>query len=481
MKLNSVKVNAFLNVIRIAMSVLFPLITFPYASQVLGVSNLGKVQFATSVVSYFALIAALGVQTYGTREGSKVREDQEKFNHLCSEIFTVNIISTVIAYVLLIILVLLPTKIQGYKVLIFIQSIVLILTTLGVDWVYASKEDFYYVTVKSIIAQVISIILLFLFVRHKNDYYVYSLTTVVAASGMYISTFLHSKKYVHLKLIFSKSIFRHLKPMFILFSNNLAISIYVNSDVLMLGLFATDLNVGLYSVSVKIYSVVKSLLNAITLAVLPRLSLLSTKENKDEYFILGEQILHACIILILPAIVGLFLLSKDIILLLSGQSYLSATSSLKLLTLALGFSVLANFFINAILIINNEEKYALNITLIAGFVNIALNFIMIPLLKQDGAAITTIIAECIVAILSGHKAKKYMRVRNSLKVFVQSVIGCIGIYFVYFFITRFVTYLILNIILIFLVSVVVYFLILYVLGNNMVKTSISTIKSILPF
>lgn len=191
MKLNSVKVNAFLNVIRIAMSVLFPLITFPYASQVLGVSNLGKVQFATSVVSYFALIAALGVQTYGTREASKVREDQEKFNHLCSEIFTVNIISTVIAYVLLIILVLLPTKIQGYKVLIFIQSIVLILTALGVDWVYASKEDFYYITVKSIIAQVISIILLFLFVRHKNDYYVYSLTTVVAASGMYIYTFLH--------------------------------------------------------------------------------------------------------------------------------------------------------------------------------------------------------------------------------------------------------------------------------------------------
>lgn len=101
MKLNSVKVNAFLNVIRIAMSVLFPLITFPYASQVLGVSNLGKVQFATSVVSYFALIAALGVQTYGTREGSKVRENQEKFNQLCSEIFTVNIISTIIAYVLL--------------------------------------------------------------------------------------------------------------------------------------------------------------------------------------------------------------------------------------------------------------------------------------------------------------------------------------------------------------------------------------------
>ena len=481
MKLNSVKVNAFLNVIRIAMSVLFPLITFPYASQVLGVSNLGKVQFATSVVSYFALIAALGVQTYGTREGSKVRENQEKFNQLCSEIFTVNIISTIIAYVLLIVLVLLPTKIQGYKVLIFIQSIVLILTTLGVDWVYASKEDFYYVTVKTIIAQVISIIIFFLFVRHKNDYYIYSLTTVVAASGMYISTFLHSKKYVHLKLIFAKSIFRHLKPMFILFSNNLAVSIYVNSDVLMLGLFATDLNVGLYSVSVKIYSVVKSLLNAITLAVLPRLSLLSTKENKEEYFILGEQILHACIILILPAIVGLFLLSKDIILLLSGQSYLSATSSLKLLTLALGFSVLANFFVNAILIINNEEKYALNITIIAAIVNIALNFIMIPLLKQDGAAITTIIAECIVAILSGHKAKKYMRVRNSLKVFVQSVIGCIGIYFVYFFITRFVTYLILNIILIFLVSVVVYFLILYVLGNNMVKTSISTIKSILPF
>lgn len=196
---------------------------------------------------------------------------------------------------------------------------------------------------------------------------------------------------------------------------------------------------------------------------------------------LGEQILHACIILILPAIVGLFLLSKDIILILSGQSYLPATSSLKLLTLALGFSVLANFFVNAILIINNEEKYALNITLIAGVVNIALNFIMIPLLKQNGAAITTVIAEFIVAALSAHKAKKYMRARHTLKVFIQSVIGCEGIYFVYFFITKYVTGLILNIIMIFITSVIVYFFILYILGNEMLKTSVSTLKSKLHF
>lgn len=42
----------------------------PYASNVLQVENLGKVNFASSVCGYFLLFAGLGISSYAVREGS---------------------------------------------------------------------------------------------------------------------------------------------------------------------------------------------------------------------------------------------------------------------------------------------------------------------------------------------------------------------------------------------------------------------------
>ena len=53
---NSLKKNGVFNAIKTLMSVLFPLITFPYASRILGPSGIGKVNFASSIVSYFLSI-----------------------------------------------------------------------------------------------------------------------------------------------------------------------------------------------------------------------------------------------------------------------------------------------------------------------------------------------------------------------------------------------------------------------------------------
>ena len=87
----SLKKNAFFNVINTLMKLLFPLITFPYASRILLPDGIGKVNFANSVISYFALIASLGIGTYGIRESAKIRNNKEEFSQFFIEIFTINI------------------------------------------------------------------------------------------------------------------------------------------------------------------------------------------------------------------------------------------------------------------------------------------------------------------------------------------------------------------------------------------------------
>ena len=72
----SVAVNLVANGIKTLMSVLFPLITFPYASRILGAEGIGKVNYASSIISYFSLAAALGISTYAVREGARQAEIQ---------------------------------------------------------------------------------------------------------------------------------------------------------------------------------------------------------------------------------------------------------------------------------------------------------------------------------------------------------------------------------------------------------------------
>lgn len=114
-KSKSLKFNMLLNTIKNVMGIIFPLISFPYASKVLGVDNIGKYGFANSVISYFLLLADLGISTYAIREGAKIRSDKEKTNAFASEMFSINCISAAGSLVVMVLCVLLIPKFQSYR------------------------------------------------------------------------------------------------------------------------------------------------------------------------------------------------------------------------------------------------------------------------------------------------------------------------------------------------------------------------------
>lgn len=111
----SLKKNAALNMIKMVMSLIFPLITFPYSSRVLGPVSIGKVNFAQSVVSYFSLIAALGISTYAIREAAKLRENKKELSVFTREILTINMISTLAAYILLALAIFIVPQFENYR------------------------------------------------------------------------------------------------------------------------------------------------------------------------------------------------------------------------------------------------------------------------------------------------------------------------------------------------------------------------------
>ena len=136
MKNKFIGVNALLNAIKTIFSIIFPLITFPYISRVLGVENIGIYNFSTSVVSYFTLLAGLGINTYAIREGARYRNNKKDISEFCSEVFSINLISTLISYGILAVCLFFLPSLHDDALIIMILSVSICFTTLGCEWVF---------------------------------------------------------------------------------------------------------------------------------------------------------------------------------------------------------------------------------------------------------------------------------------------------------------------------------------------------------
>lgn len=477
MKEKSISKNIILNIIRTGSSVLFPLITFPYISRVLGVINYGKINFANSIVSYFVLFAAFGISNYAIREGAGLRNDRKKLNTFANQIFSLNAIFVILSYVLLILLLTLYLPFKQYSTLILIQSASFLFNMLGVEWLYSLYEDFFYITLRSVLVQVISLVLMFLFVKTESDYIIYVVIITISSSGAYIFNFFHSRKYVNLKLVRVPEWRTHLKPMFIMFCNTLTITIYVNSDTTILGIVHGDKAVGIYSVSVKIYTIIKQILNSIVTVTLPRLAFFLQEGRKEEYNQLLNKIIKGLFLLIMPAITGIFMLSDQIIMLVAGESYVSGAMALRILSLALGGAVFAYCFVQLILLPHKMDRQYLKATIISAVLNIGLNFIAIPMWGINGAALTTLIAEISVVINAIRYGKDKMKFDFAKKDILSCVIGCSAIAFICIWVKMFVLQSIVwQLVIAIVFSCILYLLIMFFFKNELIMDMYSTVK-----
>lgn len=410
MKEKSLISNTIIYTFKTIFTMIFPIITFPYVSRVLGVNGMGAYNFSNSYVSYFFLLASLGISTYAVREGSKYRNQKEKFQHFAQEIYSFNIISTVCSEVILIFTLLFWSKLEEYRWIIIILSFTIFLSTIGTDWVFTVYEDFFYITIRSIIFQIVSMVLMFVFIRDEQDALKYAFVTVLANAGSNLFNYRRAKKYFRHKFVLKINFSQHFKPIMLLFASTVASQIYINSDVVMLGIIKNDYEVGLYSAASKIYNLVRTILITSVTILLPRMSFLKNNGKQEDYKKLLSKTGIMFVSVVIPASVGLIIISHNVLIVLCGKEYVKATIALSILSIALIFSVIGSFVANSILIVNAKEKNILFATIVGAIVNILANLYMIEKWGYVGAAITTLLSEIIVFMIQLIYAKTEIEV-----------------------------------------------------------------------
>lgn len=404
-KQKSLKMNFLMNAMLTMSSFIFPLITFPYVSRVLLPEGTGKVTFATSVITYFAMIAQLGIPTYGIRACAKVRDDKEELSKTVHEIFLINLLMTVVAYVLVGISIATVPRFQQDKTLFLIISLTIIFNTVGMEWLYKALEQYTYITIRSIIFKFVALVAMFALVHEKQDYIIYGGITILAASASNIFNFINVHKFITLKPFKHYDLKKHWKAIVVFFAMSCATTVYTNLDSVMLGFMKTDTDVGYYNAAVKIKTILVSIVTSLGVVLLPRASYYIEHDLKDEFYRITKKAIEFVTLIAFPMTLYFIFFAREGIFFLSGDAYEGSILPMQIIMPTLIFIGYTNIMGIQMLVPLGREKVVLYSEIAGAVVDLILNYMLIPKMGAAGAAIGTLAAEAAVWIVQLYALK----------------------------------------------------------------------------
>lgn len=420
MKNKSITKNFIYNTLYNSMTILFPLITIPYISRILLADGLGKINYANNIVTWFLLFASLGIPRYGIREIAKERDESNNLNKTFSELFYINLISSLVCDIAYLMAIILIPYFRDKLLLYIVVGIQLFLNIFNVDWFYQGVEEYGYITKRSFIIKVLSLVAMFTFVKTHDDYVIYALIQSIALAGNYILNFAYLKRFV--KFVRKKiNLTKHISSIFVLLSTQLAVSIYALLDTTMLGFWCSDSIIGYYSNAQRLIKIVATLTASLGGVMLPRLVNMHHRNDMVSIKKLSEIALKIILFICLPVFTGLIFISKDLVLLLFGEEFLPCVTTLKIFSPFILFTTVGNLYGTQLLMVFGQEKKLFKSVLFGSILNFSLNFLLIKVFYHNGAALASVITECIVMLIQIQMVKKIINITVNLKFVIQLI------------------------------------------------------------
>lgn len=439
MKQRSIRFNYLLNVSRIGFGILVGLFTMPYVNRAIGVEGLGKIEYVNSIVAYFVLFSALGIPMYGIRETANRRDNIEERSKFVIELLCILFITTLLSYVVLFCFVINIDSLNHVKTLIIIMSSMIFFSNLGVEWFYQGIEDQKYITIRFFIVRILSLGLLFVFVKEPKDYMNYAIILALSSVGGNIFNIFYLRKYLDFRNISFKNLNlkRHFKPIMTIFIASVSVSIYVQLDILMLGSLKGNESVGYYAMANKLVRFVIVLITTLGAVLLPRLSYLFNND-KDQYLIYVKKSLCFFLIIAFPFTVLFLTLAKDFTLLMGGEEFLPSVIAMQILSPIIIIVSIAYFIGYLILYPQGKEHIYTIAVILSAIGSVIANLFLIPVLGHIGTAIVAVSAELlgilIMIILYYKELSKLKLINYSLLYYLLAsfimitVISLIGLF-----------------------------------------------------
>lgn len=406
--------NSLFNILYRCINIVFPLITSVYVARILQADSIGKIAAAQNIVSYFTLLAAMGIPTYGVKLIAQYNKESDESSRSFWELFIINAVLSVVCTLAYYILTTYHPYFQNEKLLLYIVGLNLLFNVINVDWFYQGIQEYGYIAIRSLFFKMISLLAMFCFVKNKEDYIIYALIISLACVGNYIFNIIRIKKYIN-RSFTHLDIMQHIRPVLILFAATVASEIYVLADTTMLDIMTNNTVVGYYSMSMKIIKSVRTLVVAISAVFLPQMSYYFFNGELKKFDSLVNKGLHIILVVSLPIATGLCILSQEFTTALFGSNFDGSVLSTSILSFSIITVALSNFIGMQFLVTIGKEKIITISTCLGAIVNIILNYFLIQNYQHYGAAIASVVTEFVVTTTQIVLARRYQRFQFGIK------------------------------------------------------------------
>ena len=412
--------------------IILPIITTPYVTRVFSSEALGTYSFFSSIVTYFLLLASLGVANYATKEISSNKKD------ICKNfwgIYTLQLGAAICSFVLYVVLCLILPAMKNPVA--YILGFSLLSKALDISWLFQGLEDFRKITVRNITVKLAGVISIFLFIRSANDLYLYVFFLTTFELLGQLSMWIPAREFIgkpYFDLMYAK---RHLKPVILLFLPQIAISLYVTLDSTMLGALASTRDVGIYDQALKLINILLTLVTSLGSVMLPRVSKLLSSGDHKAVNKMHEMSFLIYNLVIFPIMAGMLIVNDDFVNFFLGQDFQEARYAIAIMIFRMFFIGWTNIMGIQILIPHNKNKEFMLSTTIPAIVSVGLNLILLPKLGYIGAAIVSVLTEALVWGIQLFYTRSYLREVPILGSLIKIIISSGVMYGILLFIKKF--------------------------------------------
>ena len=393
----SVKKNYLYNLLYQMTSVLLPVLTIPYVSRVLSADGIGINTVTYANTQYFILLGSLGISIYATKKIATIREKKDKLKKTFWEIFSIQFTGCILAYM---VFALTLGQSHKYGVFYMLQGFYILAAAVDISWYFLGVENFKNASLRSFFAKIISVILIFIFVKTRDDLWKYILINAgTMFVGQLIMWFYVGKDMLKVKEIGKLKIAMHIMPILALFVPQIATQVYTVLDKTMIDLFKGAVEAGYYDQSQKIVRILLSVVTSLGIVMLPRIANLFSKDDLNEVKKSLRKAFVVISFLSIPITFGLIGISDKFVPILFGNEFLSVIPLTKISPVLVIIIGLGNVFgTQYLLAIGKNKEYTASVC-IGALVNFCFNLLLIPRFAAMGAVIATVSAELSIALI----------------------------------------------------------------------------------
>lgn len=400
----NIKKNFFYNLILTLSGYIFPLLTYPYASRILGVDSIGVCNYIDSIITYYILFSTLGIGSYGVRKIAQCQDNEER-NEVFSNLFIFHATTTIIALIILFFSVYTFEELYSYKSFFGIGAIKILFTLFLTNWFFQGICDFKYITKRTILVNCIYTILIFVFVKKSNDVIsYYALSALTLALNATINWFYGRKfRKISFKCF---NLRKYLIPICSFGLYNILTSMYTTFNVVYLGVTSGSREVGYFTTATKLYVIIMGLFTAFTTVMVPAVSKILKEESYDRLNQVFIETIELIIVFSIPIIIFCELNAEEIIFLLSGTGYEGAIIPFRIVIILLLIIGFEQILIQQFLMAKASSKDIFIVSFTGAITGILLNLYMTPRLAAVGSAISWGGAEFMVLLVGTLILKK---------------------------------------------------------------------------